>query len=140
MPTDINLDRLVNPTSTTGEWEGTGVFDVLINAVNKNIDIQYKKNRIKGDKYADVYLNGVQVVLQESMKFLLQERLTEVQIDNALKALEIKQAELDVLVENAKLAYVTRVHKDKETAALGLDGVLLNKVGATDVYNPVYEE
>jgi len=82
MATDIVLTDLTNGTlSATNEWTGTGVFDKLIEAVNKNIEGQYNLGRINATDYANVYLGGLQSVIQQSMQYLLQEKQVEAQTD-----------------------------------------------------------
>ena len=94
MATEISLNDLTNGTIVSQEWQGAGVFDVLIAAVNKNIEIQFSKGRITGSNYADVYLGSMQAVLQQSVEFLLRKDLTEAQIDSELKNLELKEHQL----------------------------------------------
>ena len=141
----IDLDVLTNGTTQNNEWSGTGIFDVLTNAVNKNIEIQYNKGRIKGADYANVYLSSMQAVIAQSVQFLQQKQLTEAQIDqiNAQRVnTEIEKAanlyEKDVILpEKAKLLHVDRVLKDKQAAALGQDRVLKPE-NIVDVYQPHY--
>lgn len=103
MAADIILDDLTNGAlDTENNWNGTGVFDKLIMAVNSNIEGQYNKGRINGADYANVYLGSMQSVIAQSMQFLLQEQLVEAQIDNALKDVDIKERQ--ALVAEAKQA------------------------------------
>jgi len=118
--TQINITDITNGSIVNNAWEGTGIFDALMTAVNKNVEIQYNSGRITGTDYANVYLASLQAVLQQSVDFALRQKLTEEQI---------------------ALAYTDRVIKDKEAAALGLDGVVktLNN-SPTAVYTPHYEK
>jgi len=78
MAANISLSDLTNGTlNSANEWIGTAVFDVLINAVNKNIEGQYNLGRIGATDYATVYLGGLQSVIAESMQFLLQKGAIE---------------------------------------------------------------
>lgn len=96
---DIQLDSITNAS-------GTGVFDKLMEAVNAQIESQYLNNRITGSDYANVYLGGMQAVLQQSMQFVLQEQLTEVQIDDVVAGTAIKEKQLEVAeVERQAKAY-----------------------------------
>jgi len=96
MATTISLTDLTNGTLTsTNEWNGTGVFDKLIEAVNKNIEGQYNLGRISGHDYATVYLGGLQSALQESMQYIL----------------SVKKAEADTDVSIAQEALVQRQTK-----------------------------
>jgi len=94
MATNIVLTDLTNGSLTaSNEWTGTGVFDVLVNAVNKNIEGQYNLGRINATDYANVYLGGLQSVIQQSMQYLLQEKQVEAQVD--LLAAQKSEAELN---------------------------------------------
>ena len=155
MATDILVESVTNGQLVNNEWKGTGVFDKLMEAVNKNIESQYQKNRIKGADYAQVYLGSIQAVLQQSMQYVLQEQITEAQVDgieadNLLKAkqleiaeqeLAIKLEQLEIEKEKLKNLYVERVLKDKQVAELGLDEVVKNaNTSPEPVYTPKYEE
>ena len=111
-------------------WVGTGVFDIIMKAANENIKIQNQTSRITGAEYAEVYLGTMQSAISEAMKFLLAKEITE-------KEISLKEAQI-------KIAYVERVIKDKEAAALGLDNVIklreASRANGTYVYVPAYEE
>lgn len=80
---DIDINALTNgsvvDTAGVKTWEGTGVFDELMQAVNGNLQVEWKNNRIRGAEYAQVYLGGMQSVIQNSIQFLLQKENVEVQ-------------------------------------------------------------
>ena len=88
----IDIADLTNGSRITvnGEdvWQGTGIFDKLIEVVNTNVNIQYDNNRITSGDYGMVYLGSIQSVIAESMKFLLADQKTEVEIDILKKQLE----------------------------------------------------
>jgi hypothetical protein len=86
---DIQLDSITNDADT-------GVFDKLMAAVNAQIESQYLNNRITGSDYANVYLGGMQAVLQQSMQFALQEQLTEAQIEDVVAGTALKTKQLEI--------------------------------------------
>ena len=114
--TEINFSDLTNGKVVTNgtemEWNGSGVFDKLMAAVNKNIKIQYDEGKIKGVDYANVYMGSLQTVLQQSIEFVLREKLVEAQIegikmDNIVKEFEIEvkiPKELELLNKQVELA------------------------------------
>ena len=127
MATDIVIEDVTNGSVVNNEWVGTGVFDKLMDAVNKNIAIQYDTGRIKGPQYAEVYLGALQSVLAQSVQYVTQEKLTEAQID--------------LTRSQDKLAYAERVKVDKECAKLGLDDVIKTQNNTGElIYTPKYEE
>ena len=48
-----------------------GVFDALINNVEKHLEIQYNKTRITGPQYAEVYLGAIQTAMSQAIQFAL---------------------------------------------------------------------
>lgn len=77
----IDLNDFSNGTLVDGVWEGTGVFDEIMKAINGNIQVQYDAGRIKGSDYAKVYLNGIRSAIVESMKFILNKKSVEKQLE-----------------------------------------------------------
>ncbi len=64
---------------TTGNVDGTGVFDKLMAATEAHLEREYSKSRIKGGEYATVYLGAMQSVMTQSLQFLLQEQKTDLE-------------------------------------------------------------
>ncbi len=79
-------------------WTGTGIFDKLIFAVNKNIEAQFNLGRIDAGDYATVYLGALQSTLAESIRFVLQEKVSEAQIDQT----EAEVDRIKVQIEDIK--------------------------------------
>lgn len=137
MANEIPITDLTNGSLLNGEWVGTGVFDVLLDSVNKNIASQFNKGRIVGLDYANVYLGSMQAVLQQSIEFLLKKDLVYWQIEVAQKELEMKQLEVGIREQELALKYSERVYKDKETAKLGLDNVM-KQSEETKIADPLF--
>lgn len=127
---DFSNGSIDNSNPQDPKWDGTGVFDIIMKAANENIKIQNQTSRITGAEYAELYLGTMQFAISEAMKFLLAKEITE-------KEISLKEAQI-------KTAYVERVIKDKEAAALGLDNVIklreASRANDTYVYVPAYEE
>ena len=56
---------------TSGEFQGNGIFDVLMKAVSSQLTHEYEANRITGDDYTKAYIAMVQAAMQNSVQFLL---------------------------------------------------------------------
>lgn len=105
LPTDFDLPvddpslddipALTVEELTTKSVDGTGVFDVLMGAVNAQLTEQHQKGRITGGDFAKVYMGSLTAVLQFGTQFLLSR-------DRA--RLENRQ-----IVESIKLAQTQRV-------------------------------
>lgn len=78
---NIDLADFSNGAVVGHQWEGTGVFDEIIKAVNGNIQLQYDEGRIKGSDYANAYLNSLQIAVSEAMKFVLSKKGLEKQLE-----------------------------------------------------------
>lgn len=64
--TPVTVDAL-----TEAKIDGNGVYDVLMQATKAHLEGQYTSGRIKGAEYAQVYLAGLDAVLNASIQFLL---------------------------------------------------------------------
>lgn len=106
----------VNPAFPT--WEGTGIFDELMMAINGNIQTQFDSGRITGAEYADVYLGGLQIAISESMKFLL----NKPGIEKGLEAQDISIAISEVqLAENTEKWAIQRKVLENQLSMSNVD-------------------
>lgn len=83
---EINFEDFSNGyIDTSGAdpvWTGDGVFDNLMEAINGNIQVQFDSGRIKGAEYANVYLGAMQTAISEGMKYTLNKKSIEKQLEN----------------------------------------------------------
>ena len=84
---DLTNGSTVRASGTQPVWEGTAIFDVLMKAVNENINIQYELTRITGSDYATVYLGAIETCIKEATNLLLQKAIAD-------KEIEVKQAQI----------------------------------------------
>lgn len=90
---------------TEAKVDGTGVFDVLMQATKAHLEQEFLKGRIKGPEYSTVYLGSLEAVLQNALGFLLQKRKNDLEAQLLQKQIELTaqqvlnaQAELKVLL------------------------------------------
>ena len=76
------------------EWQGTGIFDELIKAINGNIKVQFDSGRIKGTEYANVYLGSLQTAMSEAMKFMLNKKTIEKGLEAQDVSIAISEVQL----------------------------------------------
>ena len=100
---DIQLSQLTNSTNAD---DGTGVFDVLINAVELHVLDQYEEGRITGEDYSKVYLGSLQAVLAQSIKFLIEEQAAD-------KQAELLQEQIESENKKNELGGVIDLEKQK---------------------------
>ena len=79
--TDFSNGSINTSNPNLPVWQGTGVFDDIMEAVNGNIKVQYDTGRITGAEYAHVYLGSMQAAMSEAMKFVMNKQLVEKQIE-----------------------------------------------------------
>ncbi len=145
MPADIVLTDLTNGAVVNGDWEGTGIFDVLMKAVNENIEIQYDKGRIKGADYAQVYLSSMQAVISQSIQYSLQEKLQEAQIDKiddgvltGVKQREVMDAQT-ALYTRQKESFDDNKYQKLFEAQLNYNGVVFQDADVPDILDVALE-
>lgn len=110
MATNIAITDLTSGSlGSDNEWSGTGVFDKLIEAVNKNIEGQYNLGRINGSDYANVYLGSMQSVIAQSMQYLLQEKQVEAQIDKLKEETAYQKLEQQALYAKIRDEHETEI-------------------------------
>ena len=126
---DLTNGSTVRASGTQPVWEGTAIFDVLMKAVNENINIQFEQNRITGSDYATVYLGAIETCIKEATNLLLQKAIAD-------KEIEVKQAQILQIQEETKLkaaqaiAYPLQSAKDLEvkTKELGVKQAQTDKL------------
>lgn len=60
---------------TTGAIDGTGIFDVLMKTMKLHLQEELAKQRITGDKYAEVYMALTTQAMAQAIQFALQSKL-----------------------------------------------------------------
>ena len=81
--------------------DGSGIFDVLMTAVELRLKEQYDSGRIQGSDYASVYLGGMQSVLQQSIAFVLGKQTADKQADSIIAQTELLNQK--ILTEQAQI-------------------------------------
>lgn len=109
------------PDLTQAKVDGTGVFDTLMRAMVGHLELEFKQNRLRGADYANVYLNSLTPVLQNSVVFLLQKDeaankalLVQAQIEltNAQRDLVLAELERENLTRDLIAAQVERTKQE----------------------------
>jgi hypothetical protein len=94
--TDITIADLTNKTV---DDLGTGVFDVLAEAVKLHLQEQFDAGRITGPEYATVYLGALQATLQQSLTFLLSEQEASAKVELLQKQTDTQNAQTAQIFE-----------------------------------------
>lgn len=133
----MNMTDLVNGSvdRTSAEkptWEGTAIFDVLVKALNDNIQIQYESGRITGPDLARVYMGGLHTCITQAVTVFMQKPVIEKELEIKSKQVELLNADLVIKnyentvlqpdIHNMNLAQIGKINKDVEvgTAQIGV--------------------
>lgn len=115
---DFSNGSIQGTTPENYVWDGTGVFDELMKAINGNIQVQYDSGRIKGTEYAEVYLGSMQTAIAEAMKFMLNKKT----IEKGLEAQDVSIAISEVqLAENTEKWALQRKILENQLAMSNVD-------------------
>lgn len=87
---------------TQARVDGTGAFDTLMRSMVSHLELEFNKGRLRGADYANVYLNSLTPVLQNSVVFLLQK--DEAANKAALVDAQVRLTEVQILLAEAELA------------------------------------
>lgn len=107
---------------TEAKVEGTGVFDVLMKASQAHLEAEFKKNRIKGTEYSQVYLGSLTAILEASLQFLLSKQKADMEAQ--LLAKQILLTEQQTRQAEAQTALITQ-----QTSNAIIEGENLEKQG-----------
>lgn len=133
----MNMTDLVNGSidRTSVEkptWEGTAIFDVLVKALNDNIQIQYESGRITGPDLARVYMGGLHTCITQAVTVFMQKPVIEKELEIKSKQVELLNADLAIKnyentvlqpdIHDMNLAQIGKINKDVEvsTAQIGV--------------------
>ena len=103
--------------STDGEYNvhGSGMFDDLMEAVNKHLGSQYKLARLQGSDYAKVYTASLQAAMSNAVQYLLGKKDADLIAQQVLKVkaeIEMVHAQRDKI-----LAEIVLLEAKQETEA-----------------------
>lgn len=99
---NADIEELTNGhLNDNNEWEGTGIFDKLMIAVNENIEGQWNKSRIQGVEYANVYLGSMQSVISQSIEYIFKMKQMEIACAESRESILVARAKLED--ENGKV-------------------------------------
>lgn len=110
---------------TTGDPEGAGIFDTLMRSLEKHLDQEFNKNRIRGPEYATVYLGSLQATLEAAMAFLTQRHKLALESDlldleKTLKNVQIQLAQAQLAQTEAQTQLI-----EQQTENAVLEGTVL---------------
>lgn len=127
-----DLTSNVTVDNTTHVVTGDGVFDKIMETLNKHIEAQYKANRIKASDVATVYVGVTPTVLSESIKFLLQRK-------NSTQQLKVLEAQ-EELYRRQTLAFDDNKLQKVLDSQLNYNGMVFQDAANPDVLNIALEQ
>ena len=120
----------INVTDLTEvSLDGNGVFDVLMRATVAHLQEEFKTGRITGANYTNVYLNGLQAVLQQSVAYTLQKQQSDKQIELITAQIALQEAQVrQVDAETSKAAKEEALLDEQILRAVQETAVSTNRV------------
>ena len=111
---------------------GDGVFDDVMETINKHIVAQYTAGRLKAEGMAQLYVGVIPSALSESIKFLLQRKTNTQQ----LRVLEAQEA----LYTRQKEAFDDNKYQKLFEAQLNYNGMVFQDADAPDILDVALEQ
>ena len=109
---------VVDPSDNSQAWSGTGVFDKIIDAVNKNINIQYAAGRIPASAYGNVYAASINGSLQLALNYLFQSKKLEKELQTMDKNIETLDSNISKINQDIIGSQKDNLIKDYQLATL----------------------
>lgn len=140
--TPITVEQL-----TESKVDGSGVFDTLMRSVNVHLLREFNSGRISNSDYAEVYLGGMQSVINQSIQFLLSKdkatleaSLVEAQVKQVDANTELVNAQKDLALlqqdkVNAEVAVLQQQLLNLQQEKLNLEAVKLKTEAEIDLLN-----
>lgn len=111
---------------------GTGVFDDIMETINKHIEAQYSAGRLKAENVATLYVGIVPTALTESIKLLLQRK-------NSAQQLRVLEAQ-EALYIRQKEAFDDNKYQKLFEAQLNYNGMVFQDADAPDILDVALEQ
>lgn len=113
-----DIPRLSLDDLTTGEINGTGVFDRLMASMVKHLKVEYEANRISGAEYTKAYIGVIGHVLETANQFLLTKDTAYWQallVQMQARAAEVAAVQARIELETARVT-LARAQYEASTA------------------------
>jgi hypothetical protein len=115
----LEVTKLTTEDLSTGDTDGTGMFDALMRSLKAHLQQEYENNRITGEEYSKVYIQLTQSAMGSAVQYLLardqsywQATLSQQQARNAEIAVVASRVEVEATKARLKIT-----HLDAQTSA-----------------------
>ena len=129
-----NVSELTDGALTNNVWQGVGVFDKLMFAVNENIRGEYNQGRLQGSDYATVYLGSMQTVIAQSIQFLQSDKTVEDKLLSGEKQREVMDAQKE-LYNRQKEAFDDNKYQKLLETQMNYNSMIFQDATDPDVLN-----
>lgn len=129
-----SVPKLSPEDLTTGEVDGTGMFDRLMSSLVAHLKVEYEANRISGAEYTKAYIGVITAALQTANQFLLgrdQSYWQAVLVQKQAQLAEIQAVTARFELETAR-AQLVKAQYDAYTAEAGY-GLTKIKIAIEDI-------
>jgi len=90
-----SIDCIDTEDLTSGYVDGSGVFDILMQAINSHLQLQYEEGRLTGSDYAKVYSATLQNAMGQAIQFILTKDKAEKEAELLRQQIEASIAQVD---------------------------------------------
>ncbi len=145
-PTAVpNIPALTMADLTAGDGTiaGSGAFDVLMKAINKHLDEQYKKNRLSAAEWGKVYIQGIELALTQANSYLVESNKATWAGENAKRQAEMLEIQKATLVQEHSTRVLETITAKMNLAKIQVDAnvsmgtLVLGKAKIGDMYHDI---
>ncbi len=106
----------INTTAfTSGELEGTGIFDVTMKVAAQHLEREFNAERITGNDYTQAYIAMMGAAMSAATQFALQQELTAAQTAKTQAELDLIAAQILLSAEQRQATEAERLLTDQKT-------------------------
>ena len=140
-----NIPALTLASLTAGEGTltGDGAFDILMKAINKHLDVQYKKGSISQAEMAKVYIQALELALTQASNYLVASTSAAWEGETAKRQAELLEIQKAIVTQESRTKILetitaklnmTRTQLDAYVAQANMVG---SKVKIGDVFHDI---
>ena len=134
---------LASLTAGDGTLTGNGAFDVLMKAINKHLEEQYKKQRLSGAEWAKVYIQALELALSQGAQYVVASNNAAWQGETVKRQAEMLEIQKKTLIQEHSTKVLETVTAKMNLAKIQIDayvaqgGLVGTKVKIGDVYHDI---
>jgi len=140
---DIPLLTLASLTAGEDTLTGAGAFDIIMRAINKHLDDQYRKQRLSAAEYSKLYIQGIELALSQATTFLVQSTTVAWTGETSKRQAEMLEIQKATLLQEHAMKVLETVTAKMALAKMQIDahvaqgGLVSIKTKIGDVFHDI---